>query len=116
MMTTKNLDTYLPPVLPVKMILNSIQQETGPSFQISQLNLMLTIMDEDGISYPDLMSRAKLPASTVSRNVKDLYKRGLVQIIVDPDDTRCHAAKLTKKGGDLKREIQRILKGGFTAF
>jgi DNA-binding MarR family transcriptional regulator len=93
-----------------------IQQETGPSFQISQLNLMLTIMDEDGIPYPEIMLRTGLPASTISRNVKDLFKRGLVEIIVDPVDTRCHAARLTKKGGDLKREIQRILEGGFVAF
>ena len=115
-MTTKIRGTDLPPVLPVMIILKLIQQETGPSFQISQLNLMLTIMDEDGIPYPEIMLRTGLPASTISRNVKDLFKRGLVEIIVDPVDTRCHAARLTKKGGDLKREIQRILKGGFVAF
>jgi DNA-binding MarR family transcriptional regulator len=115
-MTTKIRGTDLPTVLPVMIILKLIQQETGPSFQISQLNLMLTIMDEDGIPYPEIMLRTGLPASTISRNVKDLFKRGLVEIIVDPVDTRCHAARLTKKGGDLKREIQRILKGGFVAF
>jgi DNA-binding MarR family transcriptional regulator len=71
-------------------------------------------MDEDGISYPDLMSRTELPASTVSRNVKELFKRKLVEIIVDPMDTRCHAARLTQKGDSLKREIQGILQGSFT--
>lgn len=103
----------LPRVLPLKFILQLIQAETGPSFQISQLNLLLTIMDQEGVSYPTIMQLTGLPASTISRNVKDLFKRGLVDIVVDPDDTRCHAAKLTKKGGDLKRGIQLILKGDF---
>ena len=103
----------LPRVLPLKWILKMIQQETKTSFQISQLNLLLTIMDQDGIPYPDIMQQTGLPASTISRNVKDLYKKGLVDILVDPNDTRCHAAKLTKKGGDLKRGIQQILSGNF---
>jgi DNA-binding MarR family transcriptional regulator len=103
----------LPRVLPLKWILHLIQKETRSSFQISQLLLLLTIMDQDGIPYPDIMTHTGLPASTISRNVKDLSKQGLVEIIVDPDDTRCHAAKLTKKGGDLKRGIQEILSGNF---
>lgn len=101
----------LPRVLPLKWILHMIQQETGPSFQISQLNLLLTIMDQDGISYPDIMSHTGLPASTISRNVKDLFIQGLVKIEVDPNNTRCHAARLTRKGGELKRGIQEILSG-----
>jgi DNA-binding MarR family transcriptional regulator len=105
---------HLPYIFLLRTVLQSIEKETGPSFQLSQLNLLLTIMDEDGISYPDLMSRTELPASTISRNVKELFKRKLVEIIVDPKDTRCHAAKLTQKGGNLKREIQGILRGDAT--
>jgi DNA-binding MarR family transcriptional regulator len=104
----------LPYIFLLRIVLQIIEKETGPSFQLSQLNLLLTIMDEDGISYPDLMSRTSLPASTISRNVKELFKRKLVEIIVDPEDTRCHAAKLTQKGGNLKREIEGILQGNFT--
>ena len=103
----------LPRVQSLTWVLQLIKSETSASFQISQLDLLLTIMDQDGIPYPDLIKQTGLPASTVSRNVKDLFKRGLVEILVDPNDTRCHAAKLTKKGGELKRGIQQILSGNF---
>jgi DNA-binding MarR family transcriptional regulator len=108
----------------LKAALRLIAEITGSSLQLSQADVLLTVMesDPDAISYKDVEQLTQLPQTSVARNLRllgskrirsnnpnglgyELQGLGLIESTIDPWDTRRYAAKLTDKGKSLARAI-----------
>lgn len=71
---------------------------------VAQYSLMRTIERRQPVSFTELGQLAQLDRSTVSRNVRVLDRRGLVEMTRSDDDHREAAVSLSARGADLMVE------------
>ncbi len=79
----------------------------------STFPLAKQLMCHDGIRLCDLAARVELDASTVSRQIKQLEDKGLVERTPDPDDGRASLIHLSAAGhrtmqASFQRRLERI--------
>ena len=72
----------------------------------STFPLAKQLMCHDGLRLSDLAAKVELDASTVSRQIKQLEDKGIVERTPDPDDGRASLIRITPHG-------QQIMQAGF---
>jgi DNA-binding MarR family transcriptional regulator len=99
--------------------LEFLRREAG-NFTLLQTQILLAVMDEPGITQPDLGKRFGTTQATVCRTVnlmrtrevqdpisrKFSHKEGFLLLKEDVEDARRIAVFLTEKGAELKRRLQ----------
>ncbi len=78
----------------------------GLGLTITQVRVLFTLQMEDGLAAGELAERLNVRPSTVTRIVDRLVRNKLVAREVDDSDRRLVRHRLTKKGGDVFRELQ----------
>ncbi len=79
----------------------------------STFPLAKQLMCHDGMRLSDLAAKVELDASTVSRQIKQLEDKGLVERAPDPDDGRASLIQLSNEGrrtmqAAFRRRFERI--------
>ncbi|MFY9915826.1 MAG: MarR family transcriptional regulator [Nocardioidaceae bacterium] len=79
----------------------------------STFPLAKQLMCHDGMRLSDLAAKVELDASTVSRQIKQLEDKGLVERTPDPDDGRASLIQLSNEGhrtmqAAFRRRFERI--------
>lgn len=79
----------------------------------STFPLAKVLLCTDGMRVSDLAARVELDVSTVSRSIKQLEDKGIVERTADPDDGRASLVRLTDVGSTqlqatLRRRFERI--------
>jgi DNA-binding MarR family transcriptional regulator len=69
---------------------------------IGQFSLLTQIRNSPGLTLSELAERNVMDASTISRLVRPLIQRQLIESLVDPDDRRTRKVRLTPDGADLQ--------------
>jgi DNA-binding MarR family transcriptional regulator len=69
---------------------------------IGQFSLLTQIRKAPGLTLSQLAERNVMDASTISRLVRPLMQRGLVESLADPDDRRTRKVRLTPECADLQ--------------
>ena len=78
---------------------------------VAQYSLMRTIERRQPVSFTELGHLAQLDRSTVSRNVRVLDRRGLVEMTRSDDDHREAAVSLSARGAALLDEAMPLWEG-----
>ena len=73
---------------------------------MTQVRVLYTLQEEDGLAAGELAERLNVRPSTVTRIVDRLVRNKLVARDVDESDRRLVRHGLTKKGGDVFRELR----------
>jgi len=79
----------------------------------STFPLAKQLMGHDGMRLSDLAAAVELDASTVSRQIKQLEDKGIVERASDPDDGRASLIRITAAGREvmqaaLRRRFERL--------
>ena len=79
----------------------------------STFPLAKQLMCHDGMRLSDLAAAVELDASTVSRQIKQLEDKGIVERAADPDDGRASLIRITADGRDIlqaafRRRFERL--------
>jgi DNA-binding MarR family transcriptional regulator len=85
--------------LKVHRVLN--QSLASVDLTLAQHEILMTVLQQDGITQRALSERLHVVKSNVSALLKKLESRGLVARISDPDDSRNKLISLTKSGHEL---------------
>jgi DNA-binding MarR family transcriptional regulator len=64
----------------------------------------LTASSPQGVHATDLVETVGLHKSTMSRNLAELERIGLLERVPDPDDARARLLRLTREGGEAVRQ------------
>jgi len=72
----------------------------------TDLRILNTLDGADSVPISEASRRTHVDKAWISRSVRDLVDKGLVERNVDPDDNRLSLAKLTDKGRALLDEIR----------
>lgn len=68
------------------------------------------LWEKDGLTQKEIAEKLRLKPSTVTAVLKRMEKAGLLTREPDPKDMRVSRVYLTKKGRDLKKDVERIMK------
>jgi len=103
-------------------ILELVRSKIHRELPLQQLVLFLTVVENPGITMPDLVELLGMPQGTVSRNVKALshyvvwqdgmpvpFGRNLLRTQADEDNRHALAVYPTGRGEALAREIAKLL-------
>ena len=79
----------------------------------STFPLAKQLMCHDGMRLSDLAAAVELDASTVSRQIKQLEDKGIVERTADPEDGRASLIRMTSEGRDViqaafRRRFERL--------
>jgi len=74
------------------------QRLPGEDLDFAAIVLMKALLDHGPLRLSALASALDVDASTVSRNVRHLEDRGLLERATDPDDGRASQVRLTEEG------------------
>ena len=85
--------------LKVHRVLN--QSLASVDLTLAQHEILMTILQQDGITQRALSERLHVVKSNVSALLKKLEARGLVERQADPDDSRNKLLSLTRSGREL---------------
>ena len=64
----------------------------------AQMPLLFALACTDEARLSDIAQSLRLDASTVSRHVKQLLSKGLIESVTDPDDRRARLVRISKSG------------------
>ena len=106
-------------------VVRFLRNELSKELPTQQLDLFLTIAEQEGVTTNELMAQLDMPQGTVSRNIKALGRyvvdgdggdkvvAGYDLIRIEPDiyNRKTNAYYLTKKGQELVAIIERLLAG-----
>jgi DNA-binding MarR family transcriptional regulator len=82
---------------------------TSLNLHRGMIHIMKQLSREDGISQKELSTRVLVDKANVTRILKNLEKKELVNRIPDPADARSNLITLTEKGKALQPQFQAIL-------
>ncbi|MDP5071753.1 MAG: MarR family transcriptional regulator [Congregibacter sp.] len=85
--------------LKVHRVLN--QSLASVDLTLAQHEILMTVLQQDGITQNALSERLHVVKSNVSALLKKLEARGLVERLSDPDDSRNKMISLTQSGNEL---------------
>jgi len=68
------------------------------------------LWEKDGLTQKEIAEKLRLKPSTVTAVLKRMEKAGLLKREPDPKDMRISRVYLTKKGRDLKKDVEKIMK------
>lgn len=68
------------------------------------------LWEKDGLTQKEIAEKLRLKPSTVTAVLKRMEKAGLLKREPDPKDMRISRVYLTKKGKDLKKDVEKIMK------
>jgi DNA-binding MarR family transcriptional regulator len=85
----------------------------GDQVDPSTFPLAKQLMCHDGMRLSDLAAAVELDASTVSRQIKQLEDKGIVERTADPEDGRASLIRMTSEGRDViqaafRRRFERL--------
>lgn len=78
-------------------------------FTPPQVGILAVLADEAPLSSTALAEHVCMDTPTVSRVLRQLVKRGLVEMKPDPEDRRCDRLQLTAKGQKLHERLRPAL-------
>jgi DNA-binding MarR family transcriptional regulator len=73
---------------------------------MAQCQALLEIGDRESVSIVELAGRLGVDTSTLSRTIDNMYKTGLVDRLLNPQDRRYVALTLTDRGKGVLRTIE----------
>lgn len=84
---------------------------------VSQLRILMDLLTaaEHALSVTALANKQGLTASTMTRNLMLLERKGLIEKVKDVADRRCVRVRLTPEGQSLARELGGRLDAGYRA-
>ena len=105
-------------------VINYIRREIYPDFALSQLETLLLVIQNEGITHSELSEKVNVPQATISRNVARLSSKvvkrsdgsyekigfGLLENRPDEVESRKYNVFLTEKGKEFVKELKFILK------
>ncbi|MGD8912629.1 MAG: MarR family transcriptional regulator [Candidatus Thiodiazotropha sp.] len=77
----------------------------------AQFGIMMTLLEEDGISQSEIGSRITMPGYATTRNLDSLEDMKLLERRQDPTSRRSYCIYLTDKGRAVAPELYKIVKG-----
>ncbi|MGC8971573.1 MAG: MarR family winged helix-turn-helix transcriptional regulator [bacterium] len=72
--------------------------------------ILSMLWEKDGLTQKEIAEKLRLKPSTVTAVLKRMEKAGLLKREPDPKDMRVSRVYLTKKGRDLKKDVEEIMK------
>ena len=105
-------------------VINFIRKEIYMDFPLPQLEVLLLVIENDGISQSDISKRLNMSQGAVSRNVAKLSSRvkqmddgsyekmgyGLLENRPDEIESRSYNVFLTDKGKQFVKDLKVVLK------
>lgn len=91
--------------LKLRLLGNTILQEAGEDITVDQWGILNLLWEADGQTPVELARRADKDKPNVTRLLKILEDKGLVERQPDPKDRRSHHIVLTKAGAGLKDRL-----------
>lgn len=90
----------------VFMRLSKLVVEEPTGLRHTDLRILNLLDGADGVSIVEISRRTHVDKAWISRSVRHLIRRGLVQRRIDPEDSRLTLASLTSTGRDLLDSIR----------
>lgn len=72
-----------------------------------RIEILILLSQSKQLSQPEIMNSSKRYKSHNSRTLKELREKGLV-VCINPEDRSYKFYKITKKGKDVLRDVERI--------
>ena len=93
----------------ISIALNQYVQQTNSylkeiNLNMSQTKVLLTLYDYDGVSIDFLTKKTYMSKSSVTKAVKHLEKKGLVNKKIDEEDNRKKVITTTDKGKEIQED------------